>query len=74
MNKRYTVGLLPAAATMARRKFEIFKYRMVLTRLHHSVIDRQVARTKFNGCRTLAALRQLAPRSGWLEPDSELPF
>jgi len=51
----------------------MFQYRQVLVRLRRGESDREIARSKYIGRRKLAALREVAQREGWLEPESPLP-
>ena len=58
---------------MARRRFEMFEYRRVLTRLRAGATDRQIARDRLMGRVKIAAFRALAAKQGWLESHRALP-
>ncbi len=58
---------------MARRRFEMFRYRQVLLRLRAGQKDRQIARAGLMGRVKVAAFRALAQAQGWLSADRELP-
>ena len=58
---------------MANRRFEMYQYRQVLTRMRLGESDRAIARSGLMGRRKAGALRDVAGREGWLEPSSVLP-
>ena len=58
---------------MANRRFEMFEYRQVLTRMRLGDPDRAIARAGLMGRVKLAAVRRLAEAAGWLDPDRPLP-
>lgn len=51
----------------------MFEYRAVLVRLRQGDSDRDIARARLMGRPKVAALRALAQREGWLDPDLPLP-
>ena len=58
---------------MANRRFEMYQYRQVLTRMRLGDSDRAIARSGLMGRRKAGALREVAGREGWLEASSVLP-
>ena len=58
---------------MGLRRFEVYQYRLVLVRMRHGDSERELARCHYMGRGKLAALRELAERQGWLEPDAPVP-
>ncbi len=58
---------------MARRRFEMFQYRQVLTRLRAGQTDRQISRARLMGRGKVGAFRALAQAQGWLDPHGALP-
>jgi hypothetical protein len=55
---------------VSRRKFEMFRYHQALVRLCQGESDRDIARSRLMGCRKVAALRELAPKQGWLTAEA----
>ena len=51
----------------------MFQYRAVLVRLRQGDSERDIARSRLMGRPKVAALRALAMREGWLDPDAPLP-
>ena len=58
---------------MANRRFEMFEYRQVLTRMRLGDTDRAIARSGLMGRAKAAALRRVADAAGWLDPARPLP-
>lgn len=58
---------------MANRRFEMFVYRQVLTRMRLGDTDRAIARAGLMGRRKAAELRKVAQGAGWLDPALPLP-
>ena len=58
---------------MANRRFEMYQYRQVLTRMRLGDSDRAIARSGLMGRRKAGALRDVAVREEWLETSSVLP-
>ena len=58
---------------MANRRFEMFEYRQVLTRMRLGDTDRAIARAGLMGRRKAARLRERAEAAGWLSSDAVLP-
>lgn len=58
---------------MSRRKFEMYQYRQVLVRMRQGDSDRDIARSKTMGRKKIAAVRDIATRSGWLDPNLAMP-
>ena len=57
---------------MANRRFEMYQYRQVLSRMRLGESDRAIARSGLMG-RQRQALREVAGREGWLEASSVMP-
>ena len=58
---------------MANRRFEMFEYRQVLTRMRLDDTDRAIARTGLMGRRKAAQLRRTAEPARWLDVATALP-
>ena len=58
---------------VANRRFEIFEYRQVLTRMRLGDTDRAIARVGLMGRRKVAQLRRTAEAAGWLDVATPLP-
>ena len=58
---------------MANRRFEMFEYRQVLTRIRLGDTDRAIARVGLMGRRKVAQLRRTAEAAGWLDVATPLP-
>ena len=58
---------------MANRRFEMFDYRQVLTRMRVGDTDRAIARAGLVGRRKLARLRHTAEAARWLDVATPLP-
>ena len=58
---------------MANRRFEMYQYRQVLTRIRLGESDRAIARSGLMGREKASALREVAGREGWLEAASVMP-
>ena len=58
---------------MCNRKFEMFEYRQVLTRMRLGHTDRAIARVGLMGRRKVAQLRRTAEAAGWLDVATPLP-
>ena len=58
---------------MANRRFEMYQYRQVLTRMRLGESDRAIARSGLIGRQKASALREVACREGWLEASSVMP-
>ena len=58
---------------MANRRFEMYQYRQVLTRMRLGDSDRAIARSGLMGRRKAGALREVAGREGWLDASNMLP-
>jgi len=58
---------------MSNRRFEVFEYRQVLTRMRQGDSDRDIASARLMGRGKLKGVRKLALARGWLEPDRPLP-
>ena len=58
---------------MANRRFEMFEYRQVLTRMRLGDTDRAIARVGLMGRRKVAQLRRTAEAAGWLDVATPLP-
>ena len=58
---------------MANRRFEIYQYHQVLTRMRLGESDRAIARSGLMGCEKASALREVAGREGWLEASTVMP-
>ena len=53
---------------MANRRFGMFEYRQVLTRMQFGDTDRAIARVGRMGRRKAGALRRVAEVADWLDP------
>ena len=58
---------------MANRRFEMYQYRQLLTRMRSGESDRAMARSGLMGRQKASALREVAGREGWLEASSAMP-
>lgn len=58
---------------MANRRFEMYQYRQVLTRMRLGESDRAIARSGLMGREKASALREVAGREGWLEASDAMP-
>ena len=58
---------------MANRRFEMYQYRQVLTRMRLGESDRAIARSGLMGRQKASALREVAGREGWLAASIVLP-
>lgn len=58
---------------MANRRFEMYQYRQVLSRLRLNESSRAISRCGLMGRKKVEALRQVADRKGWLDPAVSLP-
>ena len=58
---------------MANRRFEMYQYRQVLTRMRLGDSDRAIARSGMMGRQKARAPREVEGREGWLETCSVLP-
>lgn len=58
---------------MTNRRFEMYHYRQVLTRMRLGESDRQIAASGLMGRRTASGLRKKADQHGWLDPAQALP-
>ena len=58
---------------MADRRFEMYEFRQVLSRLRLNESSRAIARSGLMGRKKAEALRQVATDQEWLEPSSPLP-
>lgn len=58
---------------MTKRRFEVFHYRQVLTRMRQGDSDRDIARSKTTGRKKIAQVRETAQQQGWLDPGTPLP-
>ena len=58
---------------MSNRRFEMFEYRQVLTRMRLGDTDRAIARVGLMGRRKVARLRRTAEAAGWLDVATPLP-
>ena len=58
---------------MANRRFEMYQYRQVITRMRLGESDRAIARSGLMGREKASALREVAGREGWLEASIVLP-
>jgi transposase len=58
---------------MANRRFEMYEYRQILTRMRLGDTDRAIARAGLMGRRKLGELRRQADAAGWLDPKKPLP-
>lgn len=58
---------------MANRRFEMYQYRQVLSRLRLGESSRSIARSGLMGRPKVEAFRQLARQHGWLDPSAALP-
>ena len=58
---------------MANRRYEMYEYRQVIVRMRLGESDRAIAQTGLMGRNKIRAVRELASKRGWLDPDNELP-
>lgn len=58
---------------MANRRFEMYQYRQVLSRLRLGETSRGIARSGLMGRPKVKAFRELAVLKGWLDPTVDLP-
>ena len=58
---------------MSNRRFEMYQYRQVITRMRLGESDRQIAASGLMGRRTASALRKKAIQQDWLDTDKALP-
>ena len=58
---------------MSNRRFEVFKYRQVLTRMRQGDSDRDIAGARLMGRGKLKCVRKVTLERGWLELDRPLP-
>ena len=59
---------------VANRRFEIFEYRQILTRMRLGNTHRPIARVGLMGRRKAAQLRRTADAAGWLDVATPLPL
>ena len=74
----FLAGTLPGAFAqgempVANRRFEMFEYRQLLTRMRLGDTDRAIARVGLMGRRKAAQLRLTAEAAGWLDVATALP-
>ena len=74
----FLAGTLPGAFAqaempVANRRFEMFEYRQVLTRMRLGDTDRAIARAGPMGRRKAAQLRRTAEAAGWLDVVTPFP-
>lgn len=58
---------------MGNRRFEVYQYRHIITRMRLGDSDRQIAKAKLTGRNKSAELRKTAESQGWLDPKAPLP-
>ena len=58
---------------MANRRFEMYQYRHIFSRMRLGDTDRDLARAGLVGRRKAGRLREVATSQGWLTPDHPLP-
>lgn len=58
---------------MANRRFEMYQYRQIISRLRSGDSDRDLARDGLVGRKKAGRLRELAQEQGWLDPGRPLP-
>ena len=58
---------------MANRRFEMYQYQQILSRMRLGDSDRDLARAKLIGRKKAAQFRLVAERHGWLDPALPLP-
>ncbi len=58
---------------MANRRFEMYQYQQILSRMRLGDSDRDLARAKLLGRKKAAAFRSLAEGQGWLNPALPIP-
>jgi hypothetical protein len=58
---------------MANRRFEMYQYQQILSRMRLGDSDRDLARAKLIGRKKAAAFRLIAQQHGWLDPALPLP-
>lgn len=58
---------------MANRRFEMYQYRQILSRMRLGESDRTLARAGVVGRKKAGRLRELAQTNGWLDPGRPLP-
>ena len=58
---------------MANRRFEMYQYQQILSRMRLGDSDRDLARAKLIGRKKAAQFRLVAERHGWLDPSLPLP-
>jgi len=58
---------------MANRRFEMYQYRHILSRMRSGDSDRDLARAGVIGRRKAGELRRLAESRGWLDPGHPVP-
>ena len=58
---------------MANRRFEMYPYRQVLTRMRLGESDHAIARSGLMGRQKASTLREVAGREGWLEASNVMP-
>lgn len=58
---------------MANRRFEMYQYRQIFSRMRLGESDRDLARSGLVGRKKAGRLREVAKMQGWLDPDRPLP-
>lgn len=58
---------------MANRRFEMYQYRHILSRMRSGESDRDLARAGLVGRKKAGRLREAAKSNGWLDPGHPLP-
>ncbi|MGB2427854.1 MAG: IS21 family transposase, partial [Alteromonas sp.] len=58
---------------MPNRRFEMYQYRHILVRMRMGDSNRAIADSGIAGRNKVKAIKRIASKHGWLEPDSELP-
>lgn len=58
---------------MANRRFEMYEYRQIITRMRLGDSDRKIAKAGLTGRNKASKLREIALSKGWLEKENPLP-
>ena len=56
---------------MPNRRFEMYQYRHILVRMRMGDSNRAIADSGIAGRNKVKAIKRIASKHGWLEPDSE---
>lgn len=58
---------------MSNRRFEMYEYRQIISRMRLGETDRAISRAGLLGRKKATAVREIALDKGWLDPKTPLP-